>query len=368
VIVHQSFNQLMRRFVLFSLVLLAFAATSIGAQSSTTSAPPNDSLFRRARRMVGEGNGTAGRALVDSLLQQAEEGTAAYGDALFWRGALAETAAEAERDYRQVIVEYPLSHYADDALLAIVELEQARGDRAGALAHLQRFIREHPVSSARGIAALAAARLAFDQRDSKTGCAMITQARASASSTDVELRNQIDYFGSRCSGAQTADATAAAPVSPSITPSRDTTSGVSSQLKRSVADARTKTAITTVPPAAKKPVTSAEKPAAKEPVVKAPAAEGTTVRPTAPTASKPRGIYTIQLAAYSTRGDAEQLVKKLQAKGVAARVSGMKKPFRVRLAFFPTRQAAQDEVATLKQRGIIGFVTTEEQAPAGKSP
>jgi hypothetical protein len=30
--------------------------------------PANDSLFRRARRMVSEGNGAAGRALVDSLL------------------------------------------------------------------------------------------------------------------------------------------------------------------------------------------------------------------------------------------------------------------------------------------------------------
>ena len=168
--------------------------------------------------MVGEGNGTAGRALVDSLLKQAEEGTTTYGDALFWRGALAETAAAAERDYRRVIVEYPLSHYADDALLAIVELEQARGDRAGALAHLQRFVREHPVSAARGVAALAAARLAFDQRDTKTGCAMITEARTSASSTDVELRNQIDYFGSRCTAVATADA----PVVPPVTPPRDT--------------------------------------------------------------------------------------------------------------------------------------------------
>ena len=53
-----------------------------------------------------------------------------YGDAIFWRGALAETAADAERDYRRVIVEYPLSPYADDALLSLAELEQARSDFA----------------------------------------------------------------------------------------------------------------------------------------------------------------------------------------------------------------------------------------------
>ena len=36
--------------------------------------PATDSLFRRARRLVSEGNGVAGRALVDSLLRAATEG------------------------------------------------------------------------------------------------------------------------------------------------------------------------------------------------------------------------------------------------------------------------------------------------------
>ena len=118
--------------------------------------------------------------LVDSLLKRAVEGTQAYGDALYWRGALAGTAAEAERDYRRVIVEYPLSPYADDALLSLAELEQARGDRASALQRLQRFVREHPMSTARGTAALAAARLAFDLRDTRAACAMIAQSPIAA--------------------------------------------------------------------------------------------------------------------------------------------------------------------------------------------
>jgi cell division septation protein DedD len=350
----------MRRFVLFSLLLMCVASSS-DAQTGASSVP-NDSLFRRARRMVSEGNGAAGRAMVDSLLKKAEEGTTAYGDALFWRGALAETAADAERDYRRVIVEYPLSDYADDALLAIVELEQARGDRAGALAHLQRFVREHPVSPARGIAALAAARLAFDQRDTKTGCAMITDARASAPTSDVELRNQIDYFGSRCTGATNTDAAVAQSATQSVTPSRDSTPVAS---KKTAANGPTKV---TTQPTASAPKGVPAKPATKERITPPPVAESTTSTPAPPSASKPKGIYTIQLAAYNTRADAEQLVKKLEARGVVARVSGTMKPFRVRLDFYPTRQAAQDEVASLKRRGIIGFVTTEERAPEGRFP
>lgn len=320
----------MRRLVLFSVFLLGLGANTGSGQASAAGVSPRDTLFRRARRLVSEGNGAAGRVLADSLLRQSTEGTTAYGDALYWRGALAETAADAERDYRRVIVEYPASLYADDALLALVELEQARGDRAGALQHLQRFVREHQVSNpARGVAALAAARLAFDQRDTKTGCTMITDARASASATDVEMRNQIDYFGSRCTGevAMTAPAPAA-----SVTPSRDTV----------------------VPTPRRTAAKPQEKPTPK-PLE-------------SPVPAKPRGSHTIQLAAFNTQAEADRLVAKLGKSGVSARVSGTAKPFRVRMGFYATRQAAQDEVVALKQRGIIGFVTTEEPPAEAKTP
>src|SRR6478609_6958839 len=212
------------RIVLLTVVALCALAHRSDAQGNASNSAPlpaTDSVFRRARRLVSEGDGAAGRALVDSLLRTAREGTPAYGDALFWRGALAETAADAERDYRRVIVEYPLSPYSDDALLSLAELEQARGDRAAAFQHLQRFVREHPASPARARAGLAAARLAFEQRDNARGCAMIVDARASAGKGDVELRNQIEYYGGHCSTATavTSPSTAPAPTSsPSVTP------------------------------------------------------------------------------------------------------------------------------------------------------
>ena len=355
----------MRRFALPACLLVLSVAAVAHAQSSATSVSPNDSLFRRARRFVSEGNGTAGRALVDTLLKREQEGTTAYGNALYWRGALAETAADAERDYRRVIVEYPLSAYSDDALLAIAELEQARGDRAGALAHLQRFVKEHPVSPARGTAAFAAARLAFEQRDTRIACAMITEARASVLSTDVELRNQIDYFGTRCPAVAvsvTPPPVTAPGVSAPVAPGRDSARVVP---PKTVAAVATKTP---VPPKPAKPTQA--KPVASTPTTPARAAVDTppvTAPEKAPKAPATRGTYTIQLAAFNTRPEAERLVKKLGASGVTARVSGVSRPFRVRLDFYPTRQAALDEVASLKQRGIIAFVTTEGP-PEAKTP
>jgi cell division protein FtsN len=352
-----------------SLLLLVRPASPIAAQTAPTTAaavvprPANDSLFRYARRLVAEGNGAAGRALVDSLLNDAPPNTPAYGNALYWHGALAATAAEAERDYRRVIVEFPLAYYADDALLAIAELEQARGDRVGALAHLQRFVHEHPASPARGIAALGAARLAFEQRDTKTGCAMITEARAAVAPGDVEVSNQIAYYAGRC---------------PSLPPTvaklgsvtRPSTDSVTIEKREAKSDSA-RAPIPAAPPAVPVtpvPITSPRVTVVTTPTPAVRAPEPRRAEPAPPRAavsSATAGRYTIQLAAYNTRAEAERLVGTLAARGVTARVSGDAKPFRVRLGFYRTHADAAAEVASLKSRGIISFVAVEDPPARG---
>lgn len=325
--------------VLFTILLLTGGEI---ATAQSVAGAPDDSLFRRARRMVADGQGTAGRALVDSLLRLSPEGSARFGDALYWRGALAETAAEAERDYRRVIVEYPLSPYSDDALLAIAELEQARGDRAGALLHLQRFVREHPVSRSRGKAALAAARLAFDLRDTRTACAMLSEARASATDGDIELKNQLEYFAGRCPREPLPATATPAPSVGAPSRVRDTTTIT----PPTVVPVREAPTITTARPARRD---STRVPATTAPAVRA-------------------GNHTIQLAAYNTRAAAQRLVARLAARQVTARISGVSKPFRVRLGYYASRQDALDAVAELKAKGITGFVTTEATGSARMAP
>lgn len=359
----------MRRLLSSSIALLVLCSAPLRAQDAVPDTlralapiarPANDSLFRRARRLVGEGSGAAGRALVDSLLRAASEGTPAYGDALYWRGALQETATDAERDYRRVIVEYPLAYYMDDALLAIAELEQARGDRAGALQHLQRFVREHPVSPARGVAALGAARLAFEQHDTRTGCAMVNEARASMTAGTVEIRNQLAPYEGRCPALPAPRAVVAARPAPS-TP-------VPAIAERPAAPrvAAPKTAAPARAEVSNDSAGHALQPSSTRPSTSLPAAPMTLRRDSARTQaahSARAGTHTIQLAAYNTKAEAERLVTKLASRGVHARVSGSSKPFRVRLGFFGTPGEAATEVAALKARGIIGFVTTESPTP-----
>jgi len=370
----------MRRLTCTTLLVTAAAVSLAGpgdAQSTPaprSTLPAADSIFKRARRLVADGDGAAGRALADSMLRAAPEGTAAYGDALFWRGALAETAADAERDYRRVIVEYPLSPYADDALLSLAELEQARGDRTAAYQHLQRFVREHPPGPSRARAGLAAARLAFEQRDVPRGCAMIADARLSAGTSDVELRNQIEYHGSRCpktASSAAAPASSASNSSPTARPSAPSTAtqpvSISPSATRPVPSTSTNTARST-PATTSRADTTVETPPPPTVSKREPRANEPAAREPPPRESVPRGIWTIQLAAYNTMSDAEQLVRKLAARGVKARISGDAKPFRVRLDYYQTRQEAAARVAELKQRGIIGFVTDEPRATGATRP
>src|SRR5678815_4634533 len=86
----------------------------------------------------------AGRLLVDSMLAATDPNSPQYADALYWRATLSTNGAEAEHDYRRIVVEYGASVRSGDALLQLAQLESARGDRAMAADHLERFLLENP--------------------------------------------------------------------------------------------------------------------------------------------------------------------------------------------------------------------------------
>jgi cell division septation protein DedD len=282
-----------------------------GAPSSAPMTFANDSLFRRAERLVREGRGEAGRALVDTLLAATQRGSPQHAQALYWRASLAGDAAEAERGYRRVIVEYAATPWAGDALLNLAQLELARGDEEQALVHLHRFEREHPMHESRGRASFWLARLHFDKKNEPRGCAALATARVAASPEDAELRNQIDYYAHRCIGVDTA----AAPASPSAVVA----------------------AVPMAPPASV---------AASDTVARGPLAVAG---------------YTVQVAAYGTRPAAEGLIERLKARGYTARLASSERPFRVRIGRYDSRADAAAAQQRLKAKGIEGFVTEMEK-------
>src|SRR5438105_12702705 len=194
-------------------VLLWTAAPTVIAQ---VPAKPTDPVFARAQALVSDGNGAAGRALIDSVIAATPPMAPLYPQALFWRASLAASAADAESDYKHIVVDYPLAPQAADALLRLAQLELARGDRDGALAHLERIPRDYPRSKSLARASYWMARVLFEKNDIANACAANASALAQTDSTEIELRNQIQYQGQRCPSAPVPHAVAS-PVAGSST-------------------------------------------------------------------------------------------------------------------------------------------------------
>jgi hypothetical protein len=297
-----------RRVLQHSLILVGLVAGATGAQERPMSGA--DSVFARARLLVAGGNGAAGRVLVDSMLTVATPGSPAFAEALFWRATLAATSADAEADFRRVIVEYPLSSRSGDALLQVAQLEVGRGDRAAAITHLERFLLENPHSPDRPRTALQLVKLSFEQNDPQAACVFLARVLNEVPDSDVELRNQLTYYSPRCAAV-------------------DTTHAAGAAVGAAVDSAAAKHDSTAAP------------------------------------ANKPKGRFTLQVAAYTTRAEADQLTKRLKARGIDARVVGTAKLFRVRVGRYETRGAAATAQRELKaKKKIDAFVT--EAGPADK--
>jgi len=287
----------MLRTLFRSLIILSL---TVGASHAAHAQAKADSVFARARQLVASGNGAAGRVLVDSVIAATTPDTPEYGEALYWRASLAATSTDAERDYRRVVVEYPLSTHSGDALLQLAQLEVARGDRGPASTHLDRFLLENPQHPERARAGLLLVRLLFEQNDLPRGCSVLRRTLSEVPDSSVETRNQLQYYSPRCAAA----------------------------------DAN---------PASQLPI--------------APSADTSRARRDTTTVAHKAGRYTLQVAAFNTRSDADALAKKLKAKGIDVRVVGASKPFRVRVGRYETRAAATTAQRQLKAKKITAFVT-----------
>ena len=286
----------------------------------------SDSLFLHAQRLVNEGDAAGGRRLVDSLFAAAPSGSARQAEALYWRAALAATAAEAERDYRRLTVEYPLSPRSEDALITLAQLEMTRREYPQAIRHLERLVQEHPTSAAIPRAHFWIGRVHLEQGNLPRACASLASARSTAPRANVELHNQIDFHSQRCLGVDT-EGTVASGAAAGATQTPPGTSPT--------------------PPAATPPPTAAQ-PRRDT----AAAAASSRAANTANTAAAGATQYTVQVAALNTRAQADELRDKLRERGLDARVVGAGQLFRVRIGRYPTRAAAAAVASDLAQRGI----------------
>jgi len=337
---------------------LLIGAAPLAAQATPPLAPVNDSstsdtLFLRAQRMAAEGQGDAARALVQHEIDTASAGSPRYVDALYWRAVVAATAADAEKDLRRIIIEFPLSPRNEDALLRLAQLEMTRGDNDQALAHLQRLVIDHPTSPSRARASFWMARVYFDKNRTPAACRSLADAAHNTSPGQVEQHNQIDFWMQRCHGMDTAAVASAV------------ASTVASAAGDSAMPAASPPASTTsAPPAAPAPVVAAapSPPPASTTSSKRTTTKTTTTTTPPPPPRAPSGPrkYTVQVAAYDTRDAAVTLQRSLISRGLEARVVGTTKPFRVRVGYYDTRAKADAAAQQLKSKQLTVYVTEAE--------
>lgn len=337
--------------------LLSCAATLAVAQ---TPARPTDPVFVRAQALVSDGNGPAGRALIDSVIAATSPTARLYPEALFWRASLASNAADAESDYKHIVVDYPLAPQAEDALLRLAQLELSRGDREGALIHLQRISRDYPRSKSLARANYWTARVLFEKNDIPKACAANASALAQAGDPEIELRNQIQYQGQRCPATSVAVSPANAPAPPI---SSDTAPAASLPVPEKVTVIDTVSTTVSIPPKPiaqnQRPKSPAEASDSKPSIVdpaKSPANAVEKAPPKPPGSASSPGGYSVQVAAYNRKSEADKLVSSLTNRGYQARVDGAAAPFRVRIGRYATNKEAEDALRRIKAKNMDGFV------------
>lgn len=288
---------------LYSFVAIAVLATSPGlAQlSSGAKASAADSAFRRAQRLIADGNGITGRAIVDSVLAFTAENTPAYADALYWRVTLAETHDRARFDYLRVANEYATTSHAEDALLRLAQMANEVGDRVSAKKYLDRMTVEHADGRLRAQGAYWTGRVLLADGATTSACAALAQAKAMVSSADIELANQINYYLQPCTRAiQQAEAAR------------------SDSVVRADSAARSDSVARAATPA-----------------------------------------WSVQISAYSTKDDADHLAAKLKSRGYTARVTA-DKPYRVRIGHFSSRAGAAAVAKRLRVAKMTAIVVLAE--------
>jgi hypothetical protein len=293
-------------------VALCFAVGPLALRAQAADTTVTDTVFLAAQRLVVEGRGDEGRAIIARELAAAQSGSPRYVEALYWRAALAPTAADAERDYKRIIIEFPVSRRAESALIGLAQLELARGDRAQAMRHLERVVREHPSGPSRARASFWMARVHFDEGNFPRACARLEDSRRHTPTDAVEMRNQLEYYAQRCEGVDTTVVVRAPGGEPT----------------RAMPD---------------RPGAVATQPAG--------AARSTPAR---------AGAFTVQLGAFSSRADADARYRRLRAQGHAVRIVKVGALWRLRLGRYASREAASEVARSLKAKNIDSFVTEAE--------
>src|SRR6266487_3193319 len=151
-----------------------------------------------ALRLAQSGQVDSGRAIVRRLLASLSPTDSAYPQALLAAAKIAPDAKSVASNLNRIVVEYGAGPWADDALLLLTQLYFAQHDPTQTVQAAERLNRDYPDSPLRARANFSAGRAYFELKNETRGCELIQQA-LDGSGDDVEFKNQLTFYASRCS-------------------------------------------------------------------------------------------------------------------------------------------------------------------------
>ena len=172
-----------------SLFLFISPTVRLSAQSDTV---------RAAALRIAQTRPDSARAMIRRLVARLSPQDSLYPGALFTAGRLAADATTAATSLQRVVVEYGRSVWADSAMVLLTQLYFAQGDPAATVQAAERLRLDYPDSPLKPRADFWGARAYFDLKDDVHGCGLIQEALNGAGA-DVEFKNQVAFYASRCS-------------------------------------------------------------------------------------------------------------------------------------------------------------------------
>ncbi len=181
---------------------LTFALLLLAVWPSSRLAAQTDARLVEALRLAQSGQADSGRAIVRRLLAKLPPSDSVYPEALLTAAKIAPDAQTVASNLNRIVVDYGSSQWADEALLLLTQLYYAQHDAAQTIQAAERMNRDYPDSPLRPRASFSAARAYFELKNEARGCELIRQALDGAGD-DVEFKNQVSFYASRCSASTT---------------------------------------------------------------------------------------------------------------------------------------------------------------------
>src|SRR5437660_1073445 len=132
-----------RRCFLSAFVLLV----SGGRAHAQNVADPRAEVLSRARQIGANGEMTAARALIDSLLATMPADSSGADELLFMRASFAEDIQRADSDYRRIIDSFRTSPRREASLFRLAQQTLISGDLPGSRRYLQQISSEYSADS-----------------------------------------------------------------------------------------------------------------------------------------------------------------------------------------------------------------------------